>query len=74
MEGINPQWSIWILQEQRKYNMILAFGTIIIALVGILQLIKLYEVFVPDFILFGFALALTFLVMIILLIAFERQQ
>ncbi len=73
MENLNPRWYAWILQEQRKYNMILAFGTIIIALVGILQIVKLYEVYVPNFVLTIIAFSLVLLIAFIVVTLIDKN-
>lgn len=74
MEGLNPHWYVWMLKEQRRYNIILAFATIIIAIVGILQIIKSYNFFTPEWFLFGILILLAFCMIVILLTIFGRQD
>jgi len=41
------EWQAWIMEEQTRNSYIMALDTLIIAIVGILQIIKLYTFDVP---------------------------
>lgn len=44
------EFQIWYTKKQRRYNCILAMTSLIIACVGVLQIIKIYELTPPEFI------------------------
>jgi hypothetical protein len=73
-QTINPKWQIFMLKEQRKYNLILAFGTIILAITSILQIIKIYDFETPNFIFWIFVIIILIALEIILIEAFSRSK
>jgi hypothetical protein len=60
-------------KQQRKYNLILALGTLIIALVGILQIIKIYGVVFPSYIYFILGALIVFCIVVIIVTLFEKE-
>ena len=64
--AINEHWYVWLMEQQRRNNLIIALATFIIAMVGILQIIKIYEFFTPDwvFIVLGGLIALCLIIII----------
>ena len=70
--GLNPHWYAAMLEEQRKYNTVVAFATVITALVGILQVNHLYNLGMPDWVLLSLVFFAGFCLMAIISEIFKR--
>ena len=73
MVDVNPKWQIWMIKQQRYTGILMAVGTIIIAVVGILQAIKLYNFSVANWVLQTIVGIIMISVIIIIVIFLKRD-
>jgi len=74
MEGINPVWYARMLWYQKKYNIILTSATTILAITSILQIFKIYEVEIPNYLIFGVILMILLILEFIIIESFKNPN
>jgi len=71
---VKDKFFVSIIKGQRKTNKLIGFATVVIAITSVLQIIKIYDVYINPFVLFAIAVVLTFLVIAIIILVFSYER